>query len=103
MCAKSTTLTTTATIPAKAAPNVVLDCPLEARGVVTHNGDAGWITTNQSSHRQDARVESIGGQPALVCTYLMFGGEYWIYQRPPVGFPRCRRLDSGTPGFYCTI
>ena len=88
--------------PVLAAPNVVLNCPTEARGTVTQNGDAAWITTTQSSRIMDATIEQIGGQTSLVCHYRMFGGDYWIYQRPPAGYPRCRRLDSSL-GFYCTI
>jgi hypothetical protein len=88
--------------PALAAPNVVLPCPSEARGTVTHNGDAGWIATNQSSRVSFSRVEQIGGETALVCVYRMFGGDYWIYRRPPADYPRCRH-NEGSPGFYCTI
>lgn len=88
--------------PVFAAPNVVLNCPAEARGTVSHNGDAAWVATTQSSRVMDATLEQIGGQNSLVCHYRMFGGDYWIYQRPPVDYPRCRRLDS-SPGFYCTI
>lgn len=89
--------------PAIAAPNVVLACPTDARGVVTHNGDAEWVATTQSSRPVLASIEQIGGQPALVCTYHMFGGDYWIYRRAPVDYPRCRRSDTSSVSFYCTI
>ena len=41
-------------------------------------------------------------QVSLVCTYLIFGTEYWIHRRPPAEFPNCRRSTNST-GFYCTI
>ncbi|MDP1730772.1 MAG: hypothetical protein Q8L54_06245 [Devosia sp.] len=89
------------TIEAQAAPHIVYDCPAEASGVVSHTGDAGWTATNQSSRVRDARLESIGGQVALVCTYQIFGTEYWIHRRPPVEYPNCRRLEGGGYRFYC--
>ncbi|MBI4922378.1 MAG: hypothetical protein HY834_11560 [Devosia nanyangense] len=87
-------------VAAVAAPHIILSCPSEARGTVTHTGDAGWIATNQSSRVTGVRFETIGGQSSLVCVYLMFGSEYWIYRRPQADYPRCRPADGGA-GFYC--
>jgi hypothetical protein len=87
--------------PASAGPNVTLPCPAEARGTVSHTGDAAWVATTQSSRVVLATIEQIGGQPALVCTYRMFGGDYWIYRRPPADYPYCRRSSSAL-SFFCT-
>ena len=84
----------------QAAPHIILNCPAEARGTVSHNGDSSWVATNQSSRAMGVRLEVIGSQPALVCVYHMFGGEYWIYKRPQPDYPRCRPADGGA-GFYC--
>ncbi len=91
-----------AALPASAASNSYL-CPTEARGVVSHTGDAAWTATNQSSRVTEARVEMIGGQPALVCIYRMFGGDYWIHRRPEAPFMRCGGGDQGHGrlGFTC--
>lgn len=89
-----------ATIEAQAAPHVIYDCPAEASGVVSHSGDAGWTATNQSSRVRGARLETIGGQVALVCTYQIFGTEYWIFRHPTADFPNCRRIE-GQPRFAC--
>jgi hypothetical protein len=86
--------------PAVAGPSVTLPCPAEARGTVSHTGDAAWVATTQSSRVVLSSVEQIGGQPALVCTYRMFGGDYWIYRRPPAEYPHCTR-SSGPIGFFC--
>lgn len=85
---------------AHAAPHRYFDCPTDARSSVTHNGDAGWIATNQSSRPVNARVEIIGTETALVCIYAMFGTEYWIYRRPDAGFGRCSVMPSRR-GFDC--
>lgn len=85
---------------AQAAPHIILNCPAEARGVVSHNGDSSWVATNQSSGIMGVRLEMIGSGPALVCVYRMFGSEYWIYRRPQPDYPRCRPAD-GARGFYC--
>ncbi|MEO6012568.1 MAG: hypothetical protein ABIQ30_03150 [Devosia sp.] len=85
---------------AQAAPNVVLLCPTQAHAVVTHNGDDSWVATNQGSGVTGRRVETIAGQPSLVCTYHMFGADYWIYRRPQADFPNCQISDRVT-GFYC--
>lgn len=88
--------------PVAAAPNEYHACPPEARGAVTHNGDAEWTATTQSSRLMDLRITTIGSQVALVCVYHMFGGEYWIYSRPSPSFPNCTvRSGNGRPGFYC--
>lgn len=78
-------------------------CPPEARGVVTHTGEASWVATNQSSRVTAARVETVGGQPSLACVYRMFGGDYWIYRRPEAPFMQCTAGDmgSGRLGFLC--
>ncbi|RST78410.1 hypothetical protein EJC49_25475 [Aquibium carbonis] len=78
-------------------------CPPEARGIVSHTGDASWTATNQSSRVTAARVEMIGGQPSLVCVYRMFGGDYWIHRRPEAPFMQCSGGDMGLGrvGFSC--
>jgi hypothetical protein len=85
---------------AVAAPHIILSCPTEARGVVTHNGGGEWVATNQGSRVTGVRIDAIGTERALICTYSMFGTEYWIYQRPRADYPRCRPADGGA-GFYC--
>lgn len=89
-------------LPASAASQVHY-CPPEARGVVSHTGDAAWTATNQSSRVTGTRVEMIGGQPSLVCVYRMFGGDYWIHRRPEAPFMQCSGGDmgSGRLGFLC--
>ena len=45
-------------------------CPTEARGSVElQRNDGAWVATPQSSAVTGRAVESIGGQPALVCIY----------------------------------
>jgi hypothetical protein len=85
---------------AVAAPHIILSCPAEARSSVSHGGDSSWVATNQGSRVTGVRIENIGSQRALICTYHMFGTEYWIYTRPRADFPRCRPADGGA-GFYC--
>ena len=89
-------------LPASAASQVHV-CPPEARGEVTHTGEAAWTATSQSSRVTAARVETVGGQPSLVCIYRMFGGDYWIYRRPEAPFMQCSAGDmgSGRLGFQC--
>lgn len=89
--------------PSFAAPHEWHVCPTEARGTVSHNGDASWVATTQSSRLVNTRVAPIGGVVALVCTYTMFGTEYWIYKRPSAEMPNCEpRTDNiGRRGFYC--
>ncbi len=76
-------------------------CPREARGVVSHNGDADWTATNQSSPILSISMERIGGQPALVCHYRMFGGDYWIWRRPPIAVQICAPLPGSNWIFSC--
>lgn len=96
-------LTSGFSLPAQAAPHEWHLCPTDARGTVTHNGDASWVATTQSSGLIDLRVAPIGGVVALVCVYHMFGGEYWIYKRPSPDYVNCRpdRDSGGGRGFYC--
>lgn len=91
-------LTSAAVPPVEAAPHEYHTCPSEARGAVTHNGDASWVATTQSSRLVGTRVAPIGGIVALVCIYHMFGGEYWIYKRPSPAYVACR---AELNGFYC--
>jgi hypothetical protein len=91
-------LTSTAGPPVQAAPHEYHTCPSEARGAVTHDGDASWVATSQSSRLIGTRVAPIGGVVALVCIYQMFGGEYWIYKRPSPEYVTCR---AEARGFYC--
>ena len=91
-------LTSTAGLPVQAAPHEYHTCPSEARGAVTHDGDASWVATSQSSRLIGTRVAPIGGVVALVCIYQMFGGEYWIYKRPSPEYVTCR---AEARGFYC--
>lgn len=95
--------TAPAATPALAAPHEWNYCPTEARGTVSHNGDASWVATSQSSRLIDMRIAPIGGITAMVCTYSMFGTEYWIYKRPSAEMPVCEpRTDgNGNRGFYC--
>ncbi len=91
-----------AATPVSAAPHEFHTCPTEARGTVTHNGDASWVATNQSSRLVDRRVGPIGGVVALICVYQMFGGEYWIYKHPSAEMPNCQPNENGgRVGFYC--
>lgn len=89
--------------PAQAAEHEYHRCPAEARGTVSHNGATDWLATNQSSRPTNALVSDIGGQPALVCVYRMFGSDYWIYKRPSAQFARCSvRSDTEARfAFYC--
>ena len=88
----------------QAAPHINLDCPADARGVVSYSGaDTGWVATTQSSAVLGLSIESIGSQPALVCKYRMFGGEYWIYRRPDPAYPNCRLATDRRNSFYCSI
>ena len=87
-------------LSAQAAPHEYHTCPTEARGTVTHDGDATWVATAQSSGLIDTRIAPIGGIVALVCVYHMFGGEYWIYKRPSPQYVNCR---GDGRGFYCGI
>lgn len=96
--AMAAALTTAAGLPVQAAPHEYHTCPSEARGTVTHNGDASWVATTQSSRLVGTRVAPIGGIVALVCVYQMFGGEYWIYKRPSPEYVTCR---AELNGFYC--
>lgn len=92
------TLTSTTSLPVQAGPHEYHTCPSEARGTVTHDGDASWVATTQSSRLVGTRVAPIGGIVALVCVYQMFGGEYWIYKRPSPEYVACR---AEARGFYC--
>jgi hypothetical protein len=89
--------------PSFAAPHEWHLCPTEARGTVSHNGSANWVATTQSSSLVNTRIAPIGGIVSLVCTYTMFGTEYWIYTRPSAAMPNCEaRTDgNGRRGFYC--
>ena len=90
-------------LPTAAADARFIRCPSEASSMVTHNGESEWFATNQSSRVVSARVEQVGGQPALACIYRMFGGDYWIYRRPDPGYTRCTIQNAfpGTQTFYC--
>lgn len=103
LIALATALVPAATLPAQAAPHEFHTCPNEARGTVTHSGDSSWIATGQSSRLTGFRIERVGGDIALVCEYLMFGGTYWIYKRPSADFPNCQPRDVSfeQKGFYC--
>ncbi len=92
-----------AALPVQAAPSESHFCPTEARGTVTHNGDASWVATNQASRLSDLRIAPIGGVVALVCVYQMFGGEYWIYKHPSAQYANCEVITTGDGrrGFYC--
>ena len=76
-------------------------CPPTARGTVTYEGGGAagmemeWTATPQSSGVQSASIEDMGGTPALVCHYQMFGHDYWIWMRPPTQVPFC---VVGEPG-----
>jgi len=96
--ALAATLIAAVGVPAHAAPHEYHTCPSEARGTVTHDGDASWVATTQSSRLVATRVAPIGGIVALVCVYQMFGGEYWIYKRPSPEYVACR---AEARGFYC--
>lgn len=76
-------------------------CPNEARGTVTHNGGAEWTATPQSSTVRSVSVERIGGAPALVCRYRLFGQDYVIWRRPPIEVPYCRVMPGSNRLFLC--
>jgi hypothetical protein len=92
-----------AATPAVAGPYEWHYCPTEARGTVSHNGDASWVATSQSSRLIDMRIAPIGGITAMVCTYRMFGTEYWIYKHPSPEMPVCQPSADGErrPAFFC--
>ncbi len=92
-----------ASLPAQAGPHEWHICPTDARGTVSHNGDASWVATTQSSGLVDTRVAPIGGVVALICVYRMFGSEYWIYKHPSPDFVNCRPdvEPGGRRGFFC--
>ena len=90
-------------------------CPDTARGSVEHpNGEliqapeeGDWTATEQSSRVQSVSVEQMGSGPILVCHYRLFGGDYWLYRRPPRQVPYCTVLrqptaDNPRSGFSCT-
>lgn len=85
------------------ASTVKVWCPTEARGTVTHNGDASFWATPQSSSLQRLSIERIGGNVALSCHYQMFGGDYIIWRQPPADHPNCVVSPPEEPGrkFYC--
>ena len=89
--------------PAVAGPHEWHYCPAEARGTVSHSGDASWVATSQSSRLIDMRIAPIGGITAMVCTYRMFGTEYWIYKHPSAAMPVCQPSadSSRRPAFFC--
>lgn len=91
-----------ATTGAAQAAHDTFACPAEARGQVSYSGsDTGWVATTQSSPLVGLSIESIGGQPSLVCHYRMFGGDYWLYRRPNPEMPVCR-VDVRRPDqFFC--
>ena len=75
-------------------------CPTEARGEIRLTGDDGsWVATPQSSSVVGRAVEQIGGQPALVCLYRIFGTDYRVWRRPPSEVPNCR---AESWGFLCS-
>lgn len=74
---------------AASAENREIYCPDQAEAVVTHDGDAEWTATTQSSQIQFISIEQIAGAPALVCHYRMFDRDYWIWRRAPAEFPNC--------------
>ena len=85
-------------IPARAAPHQYHTCPTEARGSVSHHGEADWVVTPQSSRLTGTRIAPIGGIVALVCVYQLFGSEFWIYKRPAPDYVNC---VADARGFYC--
>ncbi len=75
-------------------------CPTEARGSVElQRNDGTWVATPQSSAVTGRAIESIGGQPALVCLYSLFGSDYRVWRRPPPEVPNCTVQDWG---FLCS-
>jgi hypothetical protein len=75
-------------------------CPTDARGTVALTGsDGNWVATPQSSGPSGYSVEAIGGQPALVCHYQLFGADYRVWRRPPPEVPNCR---AESWGFICS-
>ena len=75
-------------------------CPTEARGTIALTGnDGNWVATPQSSSVVGRAVDQIGGQPALICLYRIFGTDYSVWRRPPPEVPNCR-VESW--GFLCT-
>lgn len=82
------------------AERVEVRCPTDARGTVALTGDDGtWVATPQSSGPNGYTVESIGGLPALVCHYQLFGADYRVWRRPPPEMPNCH---AKTWGFVCS-
>lgn len=79
-------------------------CPDNARAAVSHDGDAVWTATTQSSGVQSLSIETLGGSQVLVCHYQMFGTDYWIWRRPPTEVPFCSVLQqpaaSGGRGIF---
>lgn len=75
-------------------------CPTEARGTIALIGnDGNWVATPQSSGVVGRAVEDIGGQPALVCLFRIFGTDYRVWRRPPPEVPNCR---AESWGFLCS-
>ena len=83
------------------ASTIKVFCPTEARGTVTHNGDAAYWATPQSSSVQRLSIERIGGNVALSCHYSMFGGDYIIWRSPPADHPNCEVRAGDPTKFYC--
>lgn len=77
-----------------------ITCPPDVRAEVTSPLPAEWVATAQSSRPSRWAVEAIGGQPSLVCMYIMFGTEYRVWRRPPAQFPSC---DVTSYGFNCHL
>lgn len=82
-------------IASPAAAETRIACPLpDAHRTITNTLPDGWWTTPIVEPLSATVVESIGGQPALVCQY---GAAGQIQMRAPAGEP-CRIADGG---FVC--
>lgn len=71
-------------------------CPLDqARRTITNDLPSGWWTTPIVSRLSDTRVDTIGGDPAMICVYGSSGS---VQRRVPAG-RTCRAVPRG---FDCT-
>ena len=83
-----------------AASGAFVPCPLaQARTEITSSIPSGWWVTPQLGSLQDVRVQTIGGQPTLVCAYWAYGTQAAVMRRFPEGMSSCAPQGAG---FLCT-
>lgn len=83
-------------LPATPAAAETINCPLsQATRTITNTLPDGWWTTPIQNNLSGTRIQTIGGQPALVCEY----GPSGSVQR---NAPANHNCTARTGGFECT-